>query len=41
MEGSFIPSLDAISIGDSLGIYRAMIHHRRIKKSALHNRLFV
>jgi hypothetical protein len=41
MEGFFIPSLDAIRIGGGGGgggggIYRAMIHHRCIKKSALH-----
>jgi hypothetical protein len=39
MEGFFIPSLNAIRIGGGGGgggIYRAMIHHRCIKKSALH-----
>jgi hypothetical protein len=39
MEGFFIPSLDAIRIGGGGGgggIYRAMIYHRCIKKSALH-----
>jgi hypothetical protein len=38
MEGFFIPSLDAIRIGGGGGggIYRTMIRHRCIKKSALH-----